>query len=77
MYAPRTRRYICRNLLIIANPSSEQRLGMMMLLGQHGQPQDYQMGLEYIHYAAESCDENAPQGAYVRNLGILSFRVLN
>lgn len=39
---------------------------MMMLLGQHGQPQDYQMGLDYIHYAAESCDENAPQGAYVR-----------
>lgn len=40
---------------------------MMMLLGQHGQPQDYQMGLEHIHLAAESCDENAPQGAYVRS----------
>lgn len=63
---------------MIANSLSEQRLGMMMLLGQHGQPQDYQMGLEYIHYAAESCDENAPQGAYVRNLCILSpFRILD
>ena len=40
---------------------------MMMLLGQHGQPQDYQMGLEHIHLAAESCDGNAPQGAYVRS----------
>ena len=73
---PRTRRYICRKP-IIANSLSEQRLGMMMLLGQHGQPQDYQMGLEYIHYAAESCDENAPQGAYVCSLVILSFQVLN
>jgi TPR repeat protein len=43
-----------------------QRLGMMILLGQHGQRQDYQMGLDYISRAAESCDENAPQGAYVR-----------
>lgn len=42
-----------------------QRLGMMLLLGQHGHPQDYQTGLEYIHLAAESCDENAPQGAFV------------
>lgn len=52
---------------------------MMMLLGQHGQPQDYQMGLEHIHLAAESCDENAPQGAYVRSdpyLVTLNFRNL-
>jgi hypothetical protein len=42
-----------------------QRLGMMILLGQHGHRQDYQMGLDYIHMAADSCDENAPQGAYV------------
>lgn len=47
---------------------------MMMLLGQHGQPQDYQMGLDYIHYAAESCDENAPQGAFV--YGMLLAREL-
>lgn len=38
---------------------------MMILLGQHGHRQDYQMGLDYIHMAADSCDENAPQGAYV------------
>ena len=38
---------------------------MMILLGQHGQRQDYQMGLNYISLAAQSCDENAPQGAYV------------
>lgn len=38
----------------------------MILLGQHGQRQDYRVGLEYISLAAQSCDENAPQGAYVR-----------
>ena len=38
---------------------------MMILLGQHGQRQDYQMGLDYIRHAAQCCDENAPQGAYV------------
>jgi hypothetical protein len=25
------------------------------------------MGLDYISLAAQSCDENAPQGAYVRD----------
>ena len=43
----------------------EKRLGMMILLGQHGQRQDYEKGLEYIRLAAQTCDENAPQGAYV------------
>lgn len=43
----------------------KQRLGMMILLGQHGQRQDYEKGLEYIRLAAQTCDENAPQGAYV------------
>lgn len=38
---------------------------MMILLGQHGQRQDYQVGLEHIQFAAKTCDENAPQGAYV------------
>ena len=52
------------NPTLVANPIS-QRLGMMILLGQHGYRQDYKMGLDYIHMAAESCDENAPQGAYV------------
>ncbi|ODM18338.1 hypothetical protein SI65_06209 [Aspergillus cristatus] len=59
----------------LGDSASYYRLGMMMLLGQHGQPQDYQMGLDYIHYAAESCDENAPQGAYV--YGMLLARELN
>lgn len=44
----------------------------MILLGQHGQRQDYRMGLEYISLAAQSCDENAPQGAYVRYLYLVS-----
>jgi TPR repeat protein len=45
------------------------RLGMMVLLGQHGQMQDFQRGLSLICAAAQNADENAPQGAYV--LGML------
>lgn len=41
------------------------RMGMMSLLGQHGEARDYTNGLERIHAAAESSDEDAPQGAYV------------
>lgn len=41
------------------------RLGMMTLLGQHGQMQDYERGLNLIYAAAQTADENAPQGAYV------------
>ncbi|KAG5930578.1 hypothetical protein E4U42_006666 [Claviceps africana] len=41
------------------------RMGMMSLLGQHGEPKDYVRGLERIKSAADSCDEGAPQGAYV------------
>ena len=37
----------------------------MTLLGQHGQRLDYAQGLNLIKYAAETADENAPQGAYV------------
>ena len=37
----------------------------MALLGQHGQPLDYQRGIEMIRFAAEIADENAPQGAFV------------
>ncbi|CBF82690.1 hypothetical protein AN3445.2 [Aspergillus nidulans FGSC A4] len=40
----------------------------------HGQRQDYRLGLEYISLAAQSCDENAPQGAYV--YGMLLAREL-
>jgi hypothetical protein len=46
----------------------------MILLGQHGQRQDFRRGLEYIRLAAQSCDQNAPQGAYVsdqvRRMGV-------
>lgn len=41
------------------------RLGMMTLLGQHGQAQDYERGLNLIYASAQTADENAPQGAYV------------
>jgi TPR repeat protein len=50
------------------------RLGMMALLGQHGQPQDFQRGLNLIFSSAESADDNAPQGAYV--FGMLQAREL-
>jgi hypothetical protein len=39
---------------------------MMTLLGQHGQQQDYNRGVQLIRQAALTADENAPQGAYVR-----------
>ena len=41
---------------------------MMTLLGQHGQRLDYPRGVELIRYAAQTADENAPQGAYVSPL---------
>lgn len=41
------------------------RLGMMTILGQHGQAQDFDRGLNLIYRAAQTADENAPQGAYV------------
>ncbi|KAJ5110760.1 hypothetical protein N7532_001295 [Penicillium argentinense] len=58
----------------MSDSASYYRLGMMILLGQHGQRQDYQRGLEYIRLAAQSCDQNAPQGAYV--YGMLCAREL-
>ncbi|KAK2757865.1 hypothetical protein FQN54_004271 [Arachnomyces sp. PD_36] len=58
----------------LGDSASHYRLGMMILLGQHGQRQDYQVGLEHIQYAAKTCDENAPQGAYV--YGMLLAREL-
>lgn len=54
--------------------ASNYRLGMMTLLGQHGQQQDYARGLQLIRYAADTADENAPQGAYV--YGMLLSREL-
>ena len=40
---------------------------MMALLAQHGQTQDFHRGIELIRFSADAADENAPQGAYVRN----------
>ncbi|KAL9000821.1 MAG: hypothetical protein Q9169_000575 [Polycauliona sp. 2 TL-2023] len=54
--------------------ASNYRLGMMTLLGQHGQQLDYVRGVELIRKAAETADENAPQGAYV--FGMLQAREL-
>ncbi|KAK2747299.1 hypothetical protein FQN57_002197 [Myotisia sp. PD_48] len=58
----------------LGDSASYYRLGMMILLGQHGQRQDFAVGLEHIRYAAQTCDENAPQGAYV--YGMLLAREL-
>ncbi len=52
----------------MGDSASNYRLGMMALLGQHGQTQDYQLGINRIRFAAEMADENAPQGAYVYGL---------
>ncbi|KAI9816567.1 MAG: hypothetical protein M1827_001699 [Pycnora praestabilis] len=54
--------------------ASNYRLGMMTLLGQHGQNQDYGRGVQLIRFAAQTADENAPQGAYV--FGMLQAREL-
>ena len=54
--------------------ASNYRLGMMTLLGQHGQAQDFGKGIQLIRQAAATADENAPQGAYV--LGMLQAREL-
>lgn len=50
------------------------RMGMMSLLGQHGEDKDYPGGLERIRLAADSSDDDAPQGAYV--YGMLTAREL-
>ncbi|RDW68023.1 hypothetical protein BP6252_09419 [Coleophoma cylindrospora] len=58
----------------LKDSASSYRLGMMTLLGQHNQPQDYEEGLKLIRFAADTADENAPQGAYV--YGMLLAREL-
>ena len=50
------------------------RLGMMTLLGQQGQRQDYAQGIDLIKFSANCADEDAPQGAYV--YGMLLAREL-
>ena len=54
--------------------ASAYRLGMMTLLGQHGQPLNYERGLQLVYLAASTADETAPQGAYV--MGMLQAREL-
>lgn len=49
----------------LGDSAAMYRLGMMSLLGQHGQRQDYRRGIDLINRAADSADEDAPQGAYV------------
>ena len=53
-----------------------QRLGMMTILGQYGQPQDYARGIRLIREAAEAADENAPQGTYVRSSSWNDFLIV-
>ncbi|ROV90731.1 hypothetical protein VSDG_08296 [Cytospora chrysosperma] len=58
----------------LGDSAAMYRLGMMALLGQHGQRQDFQRGLDLINRAADTADEDAPQGAYV--FGMLIARDL-
>lgn len=45
--------------------AAQYRMGMMSLLGQLGEAKDYHTGLERIQAAADSADEDSPQGAFV------------
>ncbi|POS73657.1 hypothetical protein DHEL01_v207943 [Diaporthe helianthi] len=58
----------------LGDSAAMYRLGMMSLLGQHGQRQDFQRGVDLINRAADTADEDAPQGAYV--FGMLIARDL-
>lgn len=58
----------------LGDSASNYRLGMMYLMGQHGHPKDLLHGLELIQHAADTADEDAPQGAYV--YGMLIAREL-
>lgn len=60
--------------VLAKDSASSYRIGMMHLLGQHGKPLDYGRGVQLIKFAADSADENAPQGAYV--YGMLQAREL-
>jgi TPR repeat protein len=63
-----------RKGVALKDSASNYRLGMMTLLGQHGMPMDYQRGVDLVRFAADTADENAPQGAYV--YGMLLAREL-
>ncbi|CAK7273067.1 hypothetical protein SEPCBS119000_005455 [Sporothrix epigloea] len=60
--------------LEIGDSASSYRLGMMRLLGQHGQAKDLSAGLDLIRSAADTSDDESPQGAYV--YGMLISREL-
>ncbi|KAF5966271.1 SKT5-like protein [Fusarium bulbicola] len=51
--------------LALNDSASLYRMGMMSLLGQHGEEKDQIIGLERIKAAADSSDKDAPQGSYV------------
>ncbi|ESA41984.1 chitin synthase regulator 3, variant 1 [Neurospora crassa OR74A] len=48
--------------------ASNYRLGMIHLMGQHGFHKDILQGLDMIQLAADTADEDSPQGAYVYGL---------
>ncbi|KAL1887953.1 hypothetical protein Cpir12675_006358 [Ceratocystis pirilliformis] len=54
--------------------ASTYRMGMMSLLGQHGQVMNYQRGIDLVNQSADTADEDAPQGAYI--FGMLIAREL-
>lgn len=60
--------------LEIGDSACSYRLGMMNLLGQHGHSKDYRAGLDLLRSAADTSDEESPQGAYV--YGMLISREL-
>lgn len=51
--------------LATKDSAAAYRLGMIHLMGQQGQKKDINKGLDLIHSAAETADEDAPQGAFV------------
>ncbi|KAI1332207.1 hypothetical protein F5Y16DRAFT_357136 [Xylariaceae sp. FL0255] len=51
--------------LTAKDSAAAYRLGMINLLGQRGIPKDIARGLDLIHQAADTADEDAPQGAFV------------
>ncbi|KAI1340694.1 hypothetical protein F5Y15DRAFT_48753 [Xylariaceae sp. FL0016] len=51
--------------LAAKDSAAAYRLGMVSLLGQRGMPKDVARGLDLIHQAADTADEDAPQGAFV------------
>ncbi|KAK4452029.1 hypothetical protein QBC34DRAFT_38360 [Podospora aff. communis PSN243] len=58
----------------LGDSASNYRLGMIHLMGQHGFQKDVLQGLDMIQKAADTSDEDAPQGAFV--YGMLIAREL-